>query len=144
MPTSIGLDLTQQGSYHRKPLMPEHRSHSGVPIPHSDSELLGECRVDVFRSGGKGGQHQNVTESGVRLTHRPTGTVVISRRFRSQHANKRQALVMLRKRLGALNTPEKPRIPTRPTRRARERLVSLKQRRSSKKAFRRKPKVDDD
>jgi len=110
--------------------MPEHRSHSEVPIPHSDSELLDQCRVDVFRSGGKGGQHQNVTESGVRLGHRPTGTVVISRRFRSQHANKRQALFTLRKRLEALNTPEKPRIPTRPTRRARERLLSLKQRRS--------------
>ena len=124
--------------------MPEHRSHSGVPIPHSDSELLDQCRVDVFRSGGKGGQHQNVTESGVRLTHRPTGTVVIHRRFRSQHANKRQALVTLRKRLEALNTAEKPRIPTRPTRSAQERLVSLKQRRSSKKILRRKPGVDDD
>ena len=144
MSTSIGLDLTQQGSYQEKPPMPEHRSHSRVPIPHSDSELLDECRVDVFRSGGKGGQHQNVTESGVRLTHRPSGTVVISRRFRSQHANKRQALVTLRKRLEALDTPEKPRIPTRPTRSARERLVSLKQRRSSKKTSRRKPRVDDD
>jgi ribosome-associated protein len=70
--------------------------------------------------------------------------VVISRHFRSQHANKRQALVTLRKRLGALNTPEKPRIPTRPTRRALERLLSLKQRRSSKKILRRKPGVDDD
>ena len=124
--------------------MPEHRSHSGVPIPKSDSELLDQCRVDVFRSGGKGGQHQNVTESGVRLTHRSTGTVVISRRFRSQHANKRQALFTLRKRLEALNTPEKPRIPTRPTRRARERLLSLKQRRSSKKILRRRPEGDDD
>ena len=144
MLTSTGLDLTQQGSYHRKPLMPEHRSRSGVPIPNSDSELLDQCRVDVFRSGGKGGQHQNVTESGVRLTHRPTGIVVISRRFRSQHANKRQALATLRKRLGALNTPEKPRIPTSPTRRAREWLLSLKQRRSSKKTLRKKPRVDDD
>ena len=124
--------------------MPEHRSHSGVPIPESDSDLLGQCRVDVFRSGGKGGQHQNVTESGVRLTHLPTGTVVTSRRSRSQHANKRQALVALRRKLTALNTRKKPRIPTRPTRRARERRISLKQRHSSKKSFRRKPKVDDD
>ena len=144
MSTSIGLDLRSKGRTNRKPLMPEHRSHSGVPIPHSDSGLLDQCRVDVFRSGGKGGQHQNVTESGVRLTHRPTGTVVISRRFRSQHANKQQALVTLRKRLEALNTPEKPRIPTRPTRSARERLVALKQRRSSRKTLRRKPRVDDD
>ena len=121
--------------------MPEHRSHSGVPIPESDSDLLGQCRVDVFRSGGKGGQHQNVTESGVRLTHLPTGTVVTSRRFRSQHANKRQALVALRGRLTALNTHKKPRIPTR---RAQERRLSLKQRHSSKKNLRQNPKVDDD
>ena len=94
--------------------MAEHLEHSGVPIPESDSELLGQCRVDVFRSGGKGGQHQNVTESGVRLTHLPTGTVVTRRRFRSQHANKRQALSTLRKRLAALNRSEKRRIPTHP------------------------------
>ncbi len=124
--------------------MPEHRSHSGVPIPESDSDLLGQCRVDVFRSGGKGGQHQNVTESGVRLTHLPTGTVVTSRRFRSQHANKRQALVALRGRLTALNTHKKPRMPTRPSRRAQERRLSLKQRHSSKKNLRQNPKVDDD
>lgn len=124
--------------------MPEHRSQAGVPIPHSDSELLDQCRVDVFRSGGKGGQHQNVTESGVRLTHLPTGTAVISRRFRSQHANKRQALVTLRKRLVALNTPEKRRIPTGPTRGAQERRLSSKQRLSSKKTSRQKPRVDDD
>ena len=124
--------------------MPEHRSHSGVPIPRSDSELLEQCRVDVFRSGGKGGQHQNVTDSGVRITHLPTGTVVVSRRFRRQLANKRQALVTLRKRLVVLNTPKKLRIPTRPTRRARERRLSLKQRHSSKKTLRRNPRVDDD
>ena len=124
--------------------MPEHRSHSGVPIPRSDSELLGQCRVDVFRSGGKGGQHQNVTESGVRLTHLPTGTVVTRRRSRSQHVNKRQALFTLRKRLAALNKSEKLRIPTRPPRRARERRLFLKKHLASKKTLRRKPKVDDD
>ena len=124
--------------------MAEHRSHSGVPLPESDSELLGQCRVDVFRSGGKGGQHQNVTESGVRLTHLPTGIVVISRRFRSQHANKRKALVTLRKTLTALRKPKKRRIPTRPPRGARERRLSLKQRHSSKKTLRRNPRVDDD
>ncbi len=124
--------------------MAEHLEHSGVPIPESDSELLGQCRVDVFRSGGKGGQHQNVTESGVRLTHLSTGTVVTSRRFRSQLANKRNALVTLRKRLAALNEREKRRIPTRPSRGVRERRLSAKQRHSSKKTLRRKPELDDD
>ena len=124
--------------------MAEHLEHSGVPIPESDSELLGQCRVDVFRSGGKGGQHQNVTESGVRLTHLSTGTVVTSRRFRTQLANKRKALATLRKRLTALSKREKTRIPTRLPRRIRERRLSSKQRHSSKKTLRRKPRVDDD
>lgn len=124
--------------------MAEHLEHSGVPIPESNSELLGQCRVDVFRSGGKGGQHQNVTESGVRLTHLLTGTVVTSRRFRSQLANKRNALVMLRKRLATLNQREKARIPTQPSRRVQERRLSSRQRHSSKKTLRQKPKPDDD
>ena len=124
--------------------MAEHLEHSGVPIPESDSDLLGQCRVDVFRSGGKGGQHQNVTESGVRLTHLSTGTVVTSRRFRTQLANKRKALATLRKRLTALSKREKTRIPTRLPRRIRERRLSSKQRHSSKKTLRRKPRVDDD
>jgi peptide chain release factor 2 len=124
--------------------MPEHRSHSGVPIPPSDRALLAQCRVDVFRSGGKGGQHQNVTESGVRLTHLPTGIVVIRRRFRSQHANKRQALVVLRERLTELGKHEKPRIATRLPSRVRARRLASKKRRSSKKTLRRNPKLDDD
>ena len=124
--------------------MPEHRSHSGVPIRKSDSQLLRQCRVDVFRSGGKGGQHQNVTESGVRLTHLPTGTVVTSRRFRSQLANKRKALFTLRKRLIDLHARKTQRVPTRLPDRVRRRRSSLKKRHSSKKTLRRKPRVDDD
>ncbi len=124
--------------------MAEHRSHSGGSIPESDSDLLEQCRVDVFRSGGKGGQHQNVTESGVRLTHLPTGAVVTSRRFRSQLANKRKALVALRKKLTALNESKKTRIPTQIPRRVQKRRLSLKQRHSSKKTLRQKPKLDDD
>ena len=124
--------------------MAEHQSDAGVPIPSSDAELLRQCRVDVFRSGGKGGQHQNVTESGVRLTHLPTGTVASSRRFRSQLANKRKALLVLREKLATLTTQDKPRIPTRPSRSAVERRLSTKERHSSKKALRQKPRVDDD
>ena len=98
----------------------------------------------MFRSGGKGGQHQNVTESGVRLTHLPTGVVVTSRRFRSQLANKRKALVALREKLTALNESKKRRIPTQIPRRVQKRRLSLKQRHSSKKTLRQKPKLDDD
>jgi protein subunit release factor B len=51
--------------------------------------------VQVFRSGGPGGQHQNKTESGVRIVHRESGAVGESRSERSQHANRKLALQRL-------------------------------------------------
>jgi peptide chain release factor 2 len=58
-----------------------------------------EVRVDTFRSGGKGGQHQNKTDSGVRFTHIPTGIVVSSRSERSQTMNRQTCMAMLKARL---------------------------------------------
>jgi peptide chain release factor 2 len=58
-----------------------------------------DVRVDTLRSGGAGGQHVNKTESAVRLTHLPTGIVVMSQNDRSQHRNRAQAWSMLRARL---------------------------------------------
>lgn len=55
------------------------------------SVTLDDCRVDTFRAGGKGGQHQNKTETGVRITHIASGAVGECRDHRSQHANKREA-----------------------------------------------------
>jgi protein subunit release factor A len=51
-----------------------------------------DCRVDTFRSGGKGGQNQNKVESGVRITHEPSGAVGEARDSRDQPINKRAAL----------------------------------------------------
>ena len=110
-----------------------------LEIPDSDELLLAECRVETFRAGGPGGQHQNATESGVRLVHLPSGLRAVAREERSQHRNRAHALARLRSKLEEFLHRETPRVSTRVPRREKEKRLGDKRRRGQAKRLRKPP-----
>ena len=101
-----------------------------VPPPYTTDRLAleREVVVEVFRASGPGGQHVNKTESALRLTHPPSGVVVMAQDSRSQFRNREIAYERLIERLKRLNHVPKKRVATKPTRSSKERRIAGKKR----------------
>ena len=114
-----------------------------VTIPDSDEDLLKECKIETFRSSGKGGQHVNKTESAIRLTHLKTKLIVNCQDERSQLQNKKKCLKRLRKKLKEYNYQPPIRIPTKKPQSIKNDILKKKKMHSIKKQLRQKPDLDE-
>ena len=110
--------------------MPRRAPLSPPPYATDRDALEREVVVEVFRASGPGGQHVNKTESALRLTHPPSGVVVLAQDTRSQHRNRETAFERLVEALVRLNHVPKKRVATKPSRGAKERRIAEKKVRS--------------
>jgi len=123
--------------------MPNREPQRPPPYALGRETLEREVVVDVFRASGPGGQHVNKTESALRLTHPPSGVVVIAQDSPSQVRNREIAFKRLIERLKRLNHVPKKRVATRPTFAAKKRRVADKKLRSKTKNTRGRVRGDE-
>jgi protein subunit release factor B len=109
--------------------------------PTDRESLERDCDLEFFVAGGPGGQHRNKVETGVRLTHRPTGLVVTATERRSQSANREAAYERMAEKLEKLQRPRKPRKATNPTAASRRKRAEQKRKDSERKRARTKWKA---
>jgi protein subunit release factor B len=112
----------------------------GTLHPTDRESLERDCDLEFFVAGGPGGQHRNKVETGVRLTHRPTGLVVTATERRSQSANREAAYERMAEKLEKLQRPRKPR-KTKPTAESKRKRVEQKRKHSERKRARAKLKA---
>lgn len=110
--------------------------------PTDRASLERDCDMDFFIATGPGGQNRNKVETGVRLVHRPTGTMVTATERRSQRANREAAFERMAERLEEMQRVVTPRTPTRPTAANRARRLEEKRRAGAIKRMRSAP-LDD-
>jgi protein subunit release factor A len=123
--------------------MPARHPQSPPPYSLDRSVLEREVSIDVFRASGPGGQHVNKTESALRLTHLPSGVVVMAQDSPSQHRNRETAFTRLIERLKRLNHVPKKRVATKPSAGAKRRRIEGKKLRGATKKTRGRVAHDD-
>jgi ribosome-associated protein len=103
-----------------------------------------EVLIEPYRAPGPGGQRKNRKETAIRLTHPPSGIVVVASERRSQAQNREIAFGRLIKKLAQLNRPRKRRVPTKPSASAIRRQKETKEKLSRKKLLRLKSNVSSE
>jgi len=111
--------------------------------PTDRESLERDCDLEFFVAGGPGGQHRNKVETGVRLTHRPSGTVVTATERRSQSANRDAAYERLAGKLETMQRVQKKRRATKPSTASKRRRVDEKKKRGEIKQSRTRKVADD-